>query len=138
MDKHKLSQLRYLKSEIAMLKEQIGDIQVHTTSDSVKASQSSFPYIEYTAKIRGADIQEYNRKLRRLQRKLNRRVEELMDTVEEAEEYINSIDDSLTRQILSLRYVNGLTWEQVAASIGGGNTAESVRQINSRFFRRED
>lgn len=138
MDKHKLSQLRYLKNEIAMLKEQIGDIQVHTTSDSVKASQSSFPYIEYTAKIRGADIQEYNRKLRRLQRKLNRRVEELMDAVEEAEAYIQSIDDSLTRQILSLRYVNGLTWEQVAAHIGGGNTAESVRQINSRFFRRED
>ena len=134
MDKHKLSQLRYLKSEIAMLKEQIGDIQVHTTSDSVKASQSNFPYIEYTAKIRGADIQEYNRKLRRLQRKLNRRVEELMDLVEEIEEYINTIDDSLTRQILSLRYVNGLTWEQVAASIGGGNTAEGLRKRVQRFF----
>ena len=72
MDKHKLSQLRYLKSEIAMLKEQIGDIQVHTTSDSVKASQSSFPYIEYTAKIRGVDVQEYDRKLRRRQRRLDR------------------------------------------------------------------
>lgn len=134
MDKHKLSQLRYLKNEIAMLKEQIGDIQVHTTSDSVKASQSSFPYIEYTAKIRGADIQEYARKLRRRQRRLDRRVKELMDLVEEIEEYINTIDDSITRQAISLKYINGLSWDQTAASIGGGNTAEGLRKRVQRFF----
>ena len=58
----------------------------------------------------------------------------MIDLVEEIEEYINTIDDSLTRQILSLRYVNGLTWEQVAASIGGGNTADSVRKVAERFL----
>ena len=134
MDKHKLSQLRYLKSEIAMLKEQIGDIQVHTTKDSVKASQTDWPYIEYAAKIEGADIQEYARKLRRRQRRLDRRVKELMDLVDEIEEYINTIDDSLTRQAIMLKYVNGLEWRQVAAHIGGGNTAEGLRKRVQRFF----
>lgn len=134
MDKKQLGQLRHLKTEIELLKKQIGSIETRTTSDSVQASQVDFPYIEYTAKIEGVDMQEYSRKLRRLQRKLNRKIDELMDAAEETEEYINSIDDSLTRQILFLRYVNGLTWEQVAASIGGGNTADSVRKVSERFL----
>ena len=137
MTKHELNQLRYLKSEIELLKKQIGNTEIRTTKDSVKASQTSFPYIEYTAKIEGLDIQEYDRKIKRLQRKLKRRIGELMDAVEEAEEHIQSVDDSLTRQILSLRYVNGLPWEQVAACIGGGNTADSVRMACDRFLAKD-
>ncbi|WP_236908829.1 hypothetical protein [Clostridium sp. Cult3] len=50
---------------------------------------------------------------------MERRIDELLDMVEEIYEYIDNIDDSLIRQIITLRYVSGLTWEQVAASIGG-------------------
>ena len=46
--------------------------------------------------------------------------------------YINDIPDSLTRGIFTLRFEYGLSWDQVAAGIGGGNTAESVRK---RVFR---
>ncbi|NYB72520.1 RNA polymerase subunit sigma-24 [Sedimentibacter hydroxybenzoicus DSM 7310] len=134
MTKHELSQLKYLKNEIELLKYQILGLEAHTTKDSVKASMSDFPYIQYTAVIEGVDADEYNKKRERLQRKLNRRVAELMEAVEEAEEYIQSIDDSLTRQILSLRYINGLSWGQVAASIGGNNTADGVRMIAERFL----
>lgn len=49
--------------------------------------------------------------------------------------YINSVEDSLTRQILSLRFVNGLSWNQVAMSVGGGNTEGSVKQICYRFVK---
>lgn len=134
MDRQKLSQLKYLKNEIKLLQERVDSIETRTTSDSVKASQTEWPYIEYTAKIEGINTQEYDKKLRRLQREMNRRVGELMDLVEEIEEYIQNIDDSLTRQIISLRYINGLPWEQVAASIGGGNTADSVRMICNRHL----
>ena len=51
------------------------------------------------------------------------------------EEYISSIDDSLLRQIFTLRFVNGLPWEQVAESIGGGNKAESARQACYRYLK---
>jgi len=50
--------------------------------------------------------------------------------------YINGIEDSLIRQILSLRHVNGLSWQQVAAHIGGGNTDISVRVAHSRFLKK--
>lgn len=49
--------------------------------------------------------------------------------------YITEIDDSLTREIFTFRFVNGLSWRQVAASVGGNNTAENVRQICSRYIR---
>lgn len=52
------------------------------------------------------------------------------------EQYITDIPDSLTRQIFTLRFVNGLDWAQVAYSIGGGNTPDSVKKTCYRYLRR--
>lgn len=51
------------------------------------------------------------------------------------EEYINTVDDSLLRQIFTLRFVNGLPWEQVAFAIGGDNKGESMRQACYRYLK---
>lgn len=133
--KEKLKQLRYLKSEIEMLKKQIESIEPDTVVDSVRGSSRYFPYIERNFKIEGIDYDDYNRKARRLERQLKRRLEELMDLVEETNSFIENIDDSLIRQIIALRYINGLTWDQVAVHIGGNNTAESVRKAAERFLK---
>lgn len=50
-------------------------------------------------------------------------------------EYINGIEDSLTREIYTLRFVDGLSWQQVAASVGG-NTADSVKKTCYRYMRK--
>ena len=50
--------------------------------------------------------------------------------------YIDSIEDSHIRMIMSLRYINGLSWRQVAFSIGGGNTEDSVRKIHDRYLQK--
>lgn len=52
------------------------------------------------------------------------------------ERYIADIDNSLLRQIFTYRFVNGLTWDQVAACIGGGNTADSVRMACYRYIKK--
>jgi hypothetical protein len=135
MNKEQLSQLKYLKSEIEILKKQISDLDYNITTDSVKGSSPYFPYIERNFLITGLDYQVHDNKLDRLQRKLNRRLEELIDLAEETNDYINDIDDSLVRQIFTLRYINGLEWRQVAASIGGNNTADSVRKIAERYLK---
>jgi len=134
MTKKELKQIKHLKSEIEMLKKQIENLEYVITTDTVKGSTSYFPYIEHNVKITGIDYKDYNRRLKKLQRMLRRRIEELIDLVEQANEYIGSIEDSLMRQILTLRYINGLTWEQVAAHIGGNNTADSVRKAAERFL----
>lgn len=49
--------------------------------------------------------------------------------------YIAKIDDALTRQIFTLRYIEQLSWRQVAQRVGGGNTLESVRKRHTRYLK---
>lgn len=53
------------------------------------------------------------------------------------ERYIADVPDSLTRQIMTLRFINGLGWWQVAYSIGGNNTGDSVRMNVKRYLESE-
>ena len=135
MTRQQLRQLKYLKNEIKMLREQIDNLKTGIVSDVVEGSESEFPYTKRRFTIAGADHEEYERKSKRLRERLQRRVKDLMDLLEEINEYIADIDDSLLRQIVTLRHVNGLTWDQVAASIGGGNTADGVRKMHDRYLR---
>lgn len=137
MDKEQLKQIKYLKNEIKMLKNQITELDYTSTTDTVTGSDASFPYTFHSIKIRGIDYQGYINKLNRYQRRLERRVEELIDLLEETTDYIDNIDDSQIRQIITLRYVNGLEWGQVAAKMGGNNTADGVRMIHNRYLERK-
>lgn len=49
-------------------------------------------------------------------------------------QYIAAIEDSYIRQIIALRFVDGLTWFQVAQRIGGNNTEDGVRKALERFL----
>lgn len=51
------------------------------------------------------------------------------------ENYIQSIEESITRQVFTYRFINGLPWEQVAACIGGGNTQDSVKKCCYRYIK---
>ena len=52
------------------------------------------------------------------------------------ERYIASVDDSLLRQVLTLRFVSGLSWRKVADELGGGNTADGCRMMVLRRLER--
>lgn len=51
------------------------------------------------------------------------------------ERYISTIEDDRTRIIFRLRFVNCMTWPQVAESVGGRNTANGVKQICYRYLK---
>lgn len=127
MTKKELSQLYYLNREIAQEKRKLTELEASATDISVKIS--GLPHVggisnktALAAEIADAkaiieakvnlSVVEYN--------KLNR--------------YIAGIEDSLIRQIISLRYVNGLSWVQVAMSIGGGNTDKGVQVFLQRYL----
>ncbi|MEG0153534.1 MAG: hypothetical protein RR744_10260 [Cellulosilyticaceae bacterium] len=46
------------------------------------------------------------------------------------------VADSEMRMILSLRYVNALSWDQVTYSIGGGNSEDGVKKKAYRFLKK--
>lgn len=49
--------------------------------------------------------------------------------------WIGTIEDMQTRMIFRLRFIRGLTWKEVAALIGGGNTAKSVQIRAYRYMK---
>lgn len=55
---------------------------------------------------------------------------------ERLERWIAAIPDSLTRQVFTLRFVDGKSWLQVAVAVGGDNTQDAVRMIAKRYVKR--
>jgi len=128
--------MKYIESEIKLLEKQIEKEMMKPTvvTDQVVGSDVHFPYSKHSVVISGVNNYSYSNRLNMLNKKLNNRLNKLITQREQLEEYIVSIDDSLIRQIMTLRYVEGMGWKQVAQNIGGGNTADSVRMIHNRHL----
>ena len=88
-------------------------------------------------KIEGFPYPEYSRKKTLLYARkatLSELEMELLETLNQVEEFITSIKDSHIRRIVNLRVVDGLSWNKVADRIGGGNTEDSVKKAFYRFM----
>lgn len=48
--------------------------------------------------------------------------------------YIQSVDDSLVRQIMIYRFINGYSWAKIAWNIGGYNTVDSLKKRLYRYL----
>jgi hypothetical protein len=134
MNKDQLRQLRHLKREIELLQDQIINLESEIVTDKVRGSDPEHPYTEKSFYITGFAHEEHSRKMKRLKERLQRRVDDLMDLRAEILEFVEGIDDSLLRQVIILRHVNGLTWDQVAKEVGGGNTGNTLQKMHDRYF----
>lgn len=123
-----LKQYRAIKREIKILERQEDENRKEMVIDSVKGSASYFPYVEHRTTIEGVSQDAVaRRRARRLRRQI-RRAEEMK---EEIEQFIESIDDSKMRMIFYLRYVEGLSWQRVAAQIGESDESYPRRKHNA-------
>lgn len=59
---------------------------------------------------------------------------DLMQKTNEVEEFIAGITDSRIRRIINLRFIEGLSWVDVAVLMGGGNNEDSVRMMFNRYM----
>lgn len=86
---------------------------------------------------REALMKEHDPKIHQeFQRLIDKRQSEMMDVKMDALNLIAGIDDVQTKRIIFLRFIKGLSWEQVAIKIGGGNTADGVRKRATRYIQR--
>lgn len=129
MTMKELSQLYYLDREIKLDRERLAELRSDLMSpkspsyDGMPKSPNPDPAMERcVAEI--ADLEAI------IQAKIEQRVYERS----RLERYIANIPDSLTRQIFTLRFVDGLKWEEVADKVGGHNTGYSVKKICYRFI----
>ena len=120
MTKKELEQLIPLRREIKDLKERIEKSSVHT---SVQGSDANFPYVLHNVAVEGLPDEALQDKLR-----LRQCVAEYKRLID----FINGIDDSLTRQIFEYKYRYGYKWLKIADKLDGNNTEVSVKQIVCR------
>ncbi len=121
MTKKELGQLYYLNREIMTSTEELVNLKIESR------------------KMQGNDWRK------RRENMIKRREDELVEKIrkcselrDRAKKFIDSIDDSLTRQVFYLRYSKCMTWQQVAGAIGGRNTNEGVRKIVERYLKKQE
>lgn len=140
MDKNILVQYCDIQEEVKDLRRRIRKLEdeiSHLTvvSDSVTGTREDGTIGHI--KITGYPFPEESRKqvlLRRRKAALEEKEDELLELLSDVEEYINSIDDSRIRRIFRYRYVDNMSWVQVAIQMGGKHTADSCRMAHDRYI----
>nr|WP_319488490.1 hypothetical protein [uncultured Caproiciproducens sp.] len=128
MTKDELSQLRKLKNEIRLLKEQKAEIRQRMsgmrTPSSVQASSKCEPYQKHNITIQGVAKSETgvfsaeNKKLQKIKLDIAERERRCIAEYDRLNTFIGNVQSSEIRQILTLYYINGMSWRQVAFKIG--------------------
>ncbi len=77
---------------------------------------------------------ELHRDLQKKKSLMEKKRTELLQLENEAEEYIRSIDDNNLKRIIKYRYMDDLSWQQVAAQMGYRYSEESCRKKVERFM----
>lgn len=125
-----LSQLYYLNREIEMDQRRLKELELKAVSCS--PALTGMP----RAPGVGDRVGNYAAEIVDLKGIIEAKLQQCIYERSRLERYISTIDDSLTRQIFTYRFVNGLPWSQVAACVGDGYTAEAVRQTAHRYIKR--
>lgn len=111
--REKLEQYRALVVEVRNLEQRISDMQTQKVSscDIVKMSSPEFPFTEHSSKVIGHAIDKTT--LQKVVDIYKGRLEKAMAMLLEVETFISSVEDSEMRELLRLRYVEGLPWWKI-------------------------
>lgn len=128
MTKKELSQLYYLNREIERDKRRLEELEALAAGCTQQIT--GMPHAPGVADKIGNCAAE----IADLRGIIDANIQKCWYELNRLNRFIQSIDDSQMRQIMTLRYINGLSWRQVAMSIGGGNTEDGVRMMHNRFL----
>lgn len=129
MTTKELSQLYYLNREIEMDERRLNELEMKSTS--ISCNMSGMP----SGGGPSRKIENLVAEIVDLKTIIAAKQLQCIHERNRLERYIAEIPDSLTRQIMTLRFINGLPWSQVAYSIGGGNTEAGVKKNCYRYLK---
>lgn len=141
---HELSQLYYMNKDIQRLvdiraakKEQLEELVSRSTAISGMnmngMPRASTPRNRIEDIIAQIDAKE--REILALDQKIQKKRIRYEAVKQELEEAIDRCDDWRIALILKYRFIDLLTWQQIANRIGGKNTADGVRKACERYIR---
>ena len=126
-----LSQLYHLKREIELDKKRLQYLRTRVASlGSINYNgMPKKPNCENQLERQMAEIID-------LEAIIQAKITQCLHARNRLERYIAEIPDSLTRQIFTLRFIEGLTWDNCAARIKGNNTAKNLSNICYRYIQK--
>ena len=119
-----LKQLRHLKREVNLLSQRIARLEAEIEDNG-------------RSHWRGRVVMEHGARLNALRDRLALRRTRCMEQLGALYRFIDDIDDSLLRQIMAGRYIDGLTWKEVAARIGERDE-QYPRRLHNRYLTRNE
>lgn len=119
-----LKQLRHLKREVNLLSQRIARLEAEIEENG-------------RSRWRGRVVVEHGARLNALRDRLALRRTRCMEQLGALYRFIDDIDDSLLRQIMAGRYIDGLTWKEVAARIGERDE-QYPRRLHNRYLTRNE
>ena len=127
MTTEQLDQIYYLTKEKQMWEDRLRELPDITAVryDSIGVSNSGI----------SSPVQQIAEQREKIREIISAKLVEISFVEREILEYICSIDDSLMRQIMTHRHIELKSWLQVANTIGGNNTADSVRMMHDRYLK---
>lgn len=129
MTKKELSQLYYLRKEIKEQQRRLSELEALATN--------------CTAKITGLPngngvsdkVANYAAQIADLKGLLDLNLKKCFYELNRLDRFISSVKDSEMRIILTLRYSQGLTWQQVAQNMGVLGDGSTERKKQNRFLK---
>jgi hypothetical protein len=129
LTKEELEQIYHINKEIRMWQKELDKLECKSL---IKAQRiTGMPFI--------TDISDPTFNIVAEKERYQKIIEGLLAKIQIARrkimEYIEGIDDSLLRQIIFLRNISCMNWNQIAGELGSNENC--VKQIYSRHFRKE-
>lgn len=129
-----LAQYTDLKEEIKDLEERIDKLSdIRVERDKVTGSDNEFPYIKRSFTIEGYNLQNIDR-LHELKQILIKRKSKCEEMKLQIEKFISDIPDSRTRRVFQYRYINGLSWLQIARRIGKHDESYPRKMVHDKYL----
>ena len=134
------NEIKYISKRIDKLRNEKIKYEAKKKHDKVRASHREYPYIEHSVHIEGlTNVNEMmlNSTINKELRNLEERYDKLLEVTNEVLDFIESIEDSHVRMIITYRFIENYSWLKVAEAMGGGNTEDSVRKSFERFLEKD-
>lgn len=106
-----------------------------TVTDSVSGGYGGTQHF----KIEGLPTKEYNRQKSLLlarQLRLENLKKKLKNMIEGVETYVFNMDDSECRRAATFKYIDKMSWKEVAEQMGKGYTADGCRMMVERYIKK--
>lgn len=124
-----------LRREIAQTRKRLQ--KIHSggtiTHGTVRGSSKQLPYQEHVITVYGIPIRD-RQFVYEIEGKLRARIKRFEEQTVKVESFIDTVTDSTVRQIIALRYIDGLEWRQVARRVYGNYNENTPRMRVQRFF----